>query len=33
MKAKLFIGIAMSALLFGCANTSELEAQVQSLSN
>ncbi len=33
MKAKLLVGLAMSGLLFGCANTAELETQVETLSN
>ncbi|WP_298442850.1 Lpp/OprI family alanine-zipper lipoprotein [uncultured Ferrimonas sp.] len=33
MKIKLLAGLAMSTMLFGCANTADLEAQVSSLSN
>ncbi|WP_028115514.1 Lpp/OprI family alanine-zipper lipoprotein [Ferrimonas senticii] len=33
MKIKLLAGLAMSTMLFGCANTADLEAQVSALSN
>ncbi|QIZ76454.1 Lpp/OprI family alanine-zipper lipoprotein [Ferrimonas lipolytica] len=33
MKVKLLAGLAMSTMLFGCANTADLEAQVSALSN
>lgn len=33
MKAKLLIGLATSALLFGCATNPALEAQIDSLTN
>lgn len=33
MKIKLLAAAAMSTMLFGCANTADLEAQVSALSN